>query len=212
MDILGVPIVIWHSLIVEEPTGISVFVILILAGRVLTDIAARGKPPSPRVEKIRQASDYIAYSGSVIAVLFLILSGITGYLIQPYSSLIAQPILVNIAILALAALFFWSAFVVLRFVSGPDLWSHRGLYLLAIVTATLALIFDALAASVGAELSLGGSALEPVYQALNFSWRTFTIQPLDLEITLGLVIVGIVVGLLALFRSVGPASDRRNKS
>jgi hypothetical protein len=201
MDIFGVPIAIWHSLIVEEPTGISVFVILALAARVLTDLFAKGKPPSHRVERIRQSSDDIAYLGSFAAVFFLVLSGITGFLIQPYSSLVAQPILVNIAILALGALFFWAAFFVLRFVSGPGMWSNRGLYLLAIVTATLGLIFDALAASVGAELTLGESALEPVYQALDFSWRTFTIQPLEIEITLGLVIVGIVVGLFTLFRS-----------
>ena len=43
----------------------------------------------------------------------------------------------------IAALFFWSAFVVLRFVSGPELLSHRGLCVLAIVKATLALLFDA---------------------------------------------------------------------
>lgn len=200
MDILGVPVAIWHSLIVEEPTGISVFVVLVLAARVLTDILTRGKPPSDRVERIRQASDDISYAGSLAAVFFLILSGITGFLIQPYSSLIAQPILVNIAFLALGALFFWSAFFVLRFVSGPQLWSHRSLYFLAVLTAVLALLFDALAASVGAELSLGQSALQPLYDALNFSWRTFTIQPIEIGITLTLVIIGIAVALFALFR------------
>lgn len=198
MDIFGVPISIWHALIVEEPTGISVFVILALAARVVTDVFSTGQPETPRVRSIRQASDTIAYFGSFAAAFFITLAGITGYLIQPYSSLITQPILINIALLALAALFFWSAYFVLRFVSGPDLWSHTGLYVLAIVTATLGLLFDALAASVGAELSLGESVLQPLYADLNFSWRTFTIQPVEIEATLALVMIGIAVALIAL--------------
>lgn len=119
LDILGVPVLIWHSLIVEEPTGISVFVILVLTGRVVTDVLTKGKSASPRIERIRQASDSISYAGSLAAALFLVLAGITGFLIQPYSSLIAQPILVNISLLALGALFFWSAFFALRFLLGP---------------------------------------------------------------------------------------------
>ena len=38
--------------------------------------------------------------------------------------------------------------------------------------------------------------MQPVYDALNFSWRTFTIQPLEIGITGALVIVGVVVALL----------------
>lgn len=205
LDILGVPVLIWHSLIVEEPTGISVFVILALVVRLVTDALARGKPASPRIEKIRQASDSISYAGSLAAVFFLVLAGITGFLIQPYSALVAQPILVNISLLALGTLFFWSAFFALRFLLGPDLWAHRGSYVMAMLTAILALVFDALAASVGAELTLGQSALEPLYAAMNFSWRTFTIQPLEIGITAALILIGAVATFL-LFR-VGKRTD-----
>lgn len=203
MDVFGVPISIWHSLIVEEPSGISVFIILVLAVRVITDILYRGKPPTPRVETIRQGSDLTAFWGSLAAVFFLILSAITGYLIQPYSLLVAEPSLINLALLALSALFFWSAYFVLRLFSGPKMWNHRGLYLMALVTAVLALLFDSLAASAGAELTLGQSALQPVYKALNFTWRTFTIQPLEIGITMALVIVGLIIVVVAAIRRHG---------
>lgn len=203
MDVFGVPISIWHSLIVEEPSGISVFIILVLAVRVITDILYRGKPPTPRVETIRQGSDLTAFWGSLAAVFFLILSAITGYLIQPYSLLVAEPSLINLALLALGALFFWSAYFVLRLFSGPKMWNHRGLYLMALVTAVLALLFDSLAASAGAELTLGQSALQPVYKALNFTWRTFTIQPLEIGTTMALVIVGLIIVVVAAIRRHG---------
>lgn len=209
MEILGVPIAIWHALIVEEPSGISVFIILALAVRVLVDIASHGRAATPRVEMVRAVSDHVAYAGSAATAFFLLLSGITGFLIQPYSAIVAQPILVNISLLALGALFFWSAFFVLRYLSGPEMWEDRPVYLLGLVTAFLGLLFDALAASIGAELSLGESALEPVYSALGFSWRTFTIQPLEIEITLALVIVGMVVAVIALFRAEIFSRSRR---
>ena len=53
------------------------------------------------------------------AVVFLILSGITGYLIEPYSTLASDPLLLNKSHTALAALYFWAAFVFIRYWSGP---------------------------------------------------------------------------------------------
>jgi hypothetical protein len=65
-----------------------------------------------------------------------------------------------------------------------------------LVNAVLGIAFTALAASMGAEMEVGQSALEPVYNALGFSWKTFLVGPLELEITAGLVVVGILVVLL----------------
>jgi hypothetical protein len=196
MDFAGVPIQTWHSLVVEEHSGVVVFVIVSLVVRVLTDILARGRMPSPGVQGIRQGSDIISYGGSFFAVIFLILSAMTGYLIQPYSTLVASPILINKALTALGALFFWFAFFFVRYRFGPGLWSKRGLYILQLVTAFLGLVFTTLAGSIGAELSLGNSVLDPVYQALGFSWRTFVLQPLEIEVTSVLLIIGVVLVLV----------------
>jgi len=193
MEVFGVPIQIVHALVVEEHSGIVVFVMLALVVRILTDLFARSPTPSSRVQSIRQGSDVIGYAGSFAAVIFLILSGITGYLIQPYSLLITSPILVNKSLTALAALFFWLAYFLVRFWAGPGLWQKRGLYAVQIITALLGTFFTALAGSIGAELSLGQSALEPMYKMLGFSWKTFLVTPLDVELTVGLVVVGVLV-------------------
>jgi hypothetical protein len=204
MDIFGVPVNIWHGLVVEEHSGIMVLILVTLAVRVLADIWYRGKVATPRVEGIRGASDTIAYVGAFACTVFLLLSGITGYLSVPYSSLVAQPVYLDKSLLALGALYFWAVFCFERYWFGPGVWKQKGLYLVYLLTAVLGFIFTMLAASVGAELTLGESALEPVYTALNFSWYKFSLQPVDIEITLALVVVGVVVALVALLR--GPKS------
>lgn len=208
MEFLGVPMYVWHSLVVEEHTGIIVFIIAALAVRVLADIIWRGAPESERLKSIHVGSDVIAYAGSFAAVVFLVLSGITGFLIQPYSTLVSEPILINKALLALGSLFFWTMFFFLRYWFGPRLWERRGLYITEVLTAIIGLIFTALTASVGAELSLGQSAFEPFYQAIGFSWRTFTIQPVDIAITGVVIVVGI---LLALILTPAPAQQKKTQ-
>jgi hypothetical protein len=196
MDVFGVPINIWHGLVVEEHTGIAVFVILTLVVRILTDIIYR-KPNSPSwVQTIKQGSDFIGYAGSAAIVFFLILSGVTGYLIQPYSTLIASPVLINKSLLALAAVFFWLAYFLVRFRCGPGLWSKKGLYAVEVIAAFLGIMFTALTASMGAELTVGQSAMEPVYNALNFSWNTFLVNPVDIEVTVGIVVIGVLIMFL----------------
>jgi hypothetical protein len=196
MQILGVPVNIWHGLVVEEHTGIAIFIMLALVVRLLGDISARGKPPSQRVLMIRQGTDFICYLGSAAVVFFLILSGVTGYLIQPYDKLIASPILINKSLLALVALFFWAAFFAVRYMMGPQLWEKKGLYVGQWVTAILGILFTALTASMGAELTVGQSAMEPLYSALNFSWKTFLVQTNVVLATAALVAVGVFLAYL----------------
>lgn len=205
MEIFGVPVSIWHGLVVEEHSGIAVFVILALVVRILTDLVYRGPNASPRVQAIRQGTDFVGYTGSLAVVFFLIISGVTGYLIQPYSLLIESPILINKSLLALGALFFWAAYFVVRLRFGSGLWQKRGLYLVEVVTALLGIAFTALAASMGAELTVGQSALEPVYDALNFSWKSFLVGPLEIEITAAIVVVGIVLALIVPIHKAKPA-------
>ena len=194
LEFLGIQMLTWHDLVVEFHTGVVVFVIVAIALRVVVDLGHRGKATaSPRVQEIRLGTDFVAYTGSVLAVVFLILSGMTGYLLQPYSDLVSQPILLNKAFTALAALFFWMAFAFLRYWSGPSMWEKRGLYALAVVTAFLGLLFTTLAGSIGAELSIGQSVVDPVYNALSINMRQLTLQPIDVEITAVLLVVAIVM-------------------
>ncbi len=200
MEVFGVPINIWHALVVEEHSGIIVFIMIALAVRVLTDIASRGKVASPRVLFIRSSSDTIAFLGSAAAVFFLLLSGITGYLIYPYSTLVSQDLLINKSLFALGSLFFWSAFFFLRYWFGSGVWKRAGLYLVYLLTAVLGFVFTSFTASMGAEITLGESGFQPLYSMFNFSWSTFTVQAVTIEITLALVVVGIVVALVAYLR------------
>lgn len=207
IQVLGVPVGIWHGLVVEEHTGIAVFIILALVVRILTDLAARGPNPSPRVQIIRQGTDFIGYTGSLVVILFLIISGVTGYLVQPYSTLVGSPLLINKSLLALGALFFWSAFFLVRFVKGPALWQKRGLYFVEVVTAFLGITFTALTASMGAEITVGQSAMDPVYKMLGFSWKTFLVQPLEIEVTAALIVVGVVLALIIPIHKAKPVQS-----
>jgi hypothetical protein len=188
------PASIVHGLVVELHTGVAVFAFLSLLVMLITDIVVRGKPPSERVLAIRRDADAISYLGALAAVFFLVISGITGYLIQPYSALANSAFLLNKSLTALCALYFWAAFAFIRFWCGPGLWKRAGLYAFSFITATVATIFTALAGSIGAELSpYGQSVMDPVYKALGISFSTLTLTQTDVYATAGALIIVIII-------------------
>jgi hypothetical protein len=198
--IFGIPDATVHALVVELHTGMAVFAFLALVVMVVTDVLVRGKPLTERVKVIRADADAIAYLGALGAVFFLVLSGITGYLIESYSVLSTTPILLNKSIFALGALYFWVAYVFIRFWFGPRLWRKQGLYVLTFVTSIFAILFTSLAGSIGGELSpYGQSVMDPLYTALGISWRTLTLTQDDVYLTAGvMVVVIVIVGALSL--------------
>ncbi len=102
IEVFGIPISVVHGLFVELHTGVAVFAFLALVAMLLTDLSLRGKPATTSVEIIRRDADAIAYIGAIVAVFFLILSGITGYLIEPYSTMATTPLLLNKSLTALS--------------------------------------------------------------------------------------------------------------
>lgn len=193
MQFLGLQMLTWHDLVVEFHTGVALFVAIALVLRILVDIAARGEEPSGRVRAIRAGTDFVAYAGAVSATVFLFMSAVTGYLLQPYTTLIGDPLLLNKAFTALGALAFWLAFALLRFLAGPGLWQRRGLYALAMLTAFVAFLFTTVAGSLGAQLSIGQSVMDPLYQALSINFRAQTMPPLAVGLTAVVLVLGIIV-------------------
>lgn len=194
MEFLGIQMQTWHDLVVELHTGIVVFIILALLLRMYTDLGVpRGSSVSSLVNEVRIGTDFVVYLGSITAVIFLLISGVTGYLIYPYSTLVSQPIYLNKAFIALGALYFWTAFAFVRFWSGPSLWKKRGLYTLEVIIAFFGLLFTTIAGSLGAELSIGQSVLDPVYKTLSLNFHQITLQMVDVEATAAILIVAIIV-------------------
>lgn len=199
IEVFGIPISVVHGLFVELHTGVAVFAFLALVAMLLTDLSLRGKPATTSVEIIRRDADAIAYIGAIVAVFFLILSGITGYLIEPYSTMATTPLLLNKSLTALAALYFWAAYAFVRYWCGPGLWRKAGLYALAFITSVFAILFTTIAGSIGAELSAyGESVLDPVYRALGISFNTLVLTQVDVYVTAGAMVVAVaVVGVAA---------------
>ena len=76
MEFLGAQMLTWHDFVVELHTGIVVFVVLALALRVVVDVRNSGRQSvSARVQQLRQGTDFVAYAGSVSAVVFLVPQG-----------------------------------------------------------------------------------------------------------------------------------------
>lgn len=197
LEFAGVQVLTWHDFLVELHTGVVVFVVLALVLRVLVDLRNTGRATvSKTVQDIRQGTDFVAYAGSVAAVVFLIFSGVTGYYILPYSTLSSQSIYLNKALTALEALYFWSAFAFLRYWFGSQIWERKGLYAFEVITGFLGLLFTTLAGSIGAELSIGQSVLQPVYNALSINFHQLTLQTVDVEATAALLAIAIVVAAL----------------
>jgi hypothetical protein len=210
ISIFGVQIVTYHNLLVELHTGIAVLAYIALAVRVLGDLRFRGKQPSELVLAIRRDGDVVAYTLAYACVFFIVLSAITGALIEPYSVLTTTPILLNKSLVALGALYFWATFVFIRYWEGPRLWNKAGLYALAFVTATFAVIFTTFSGSIGGELSpLGQSVLDPLYKALGFSFRTLKLTQNDVYLTAGLLVVGVLIAGVLSMRWAKPTSSTR---
>jgi len=199
-EVFGIPIGTIHALVVELHTGIAVFSVIALVVMLLADILLRGKPQFAQQKKIIRAdADAVAYLGSLGAAFFLLLSGITGYLIDPYSEISTVAIYLNKSEFALAALFFWAAYAWIRFQCGPGLWNKKGLYALEFVTAFLGVVYLTFTGSIGGEISpYQQSVLDPVYKYINWSWHTFTLTQNEVYLTLGAMVVVIaVVGALS---------------
>jgi hypothetical protein len=185
-----------HLMVAELHMGVVMFLFIALVVRLLTDLVVRGRTPSARVQAIRVDSDIVAYIGSIAAVFFLILSGVTGYLIQPYSDIVNDTLLMNKSLTALAALFFFAAYVYLRARAGPTMWNKRGLYAVAFITAALGTFFTAMAGSIGGELTVGQSVMDPLYKALSFSFSQWQVGPTEIAVTAALIVVGIIFALV----------------
>ena len=202
--IFGIPDATVHAMVVELHTGMAAFAFVALVVMVIADLIFRGKAPGEQwkairvdadaLKAIRVDADAVAYLGSLGAVFFLILSGITGFLILPYSDLSTTPIYLNKSIFALFALFFWAAFSFVRFWFGPGLWKKRGLYVVSFVAALLGMLFTGLAGSLGGEISpYGESVLTPLYNYLGISWQAITLTQDDVYLTLAAMVVILVV-------------------
>lgn len=183
-DVFGIPVSVVHGLVVELHTGVAVFAFLALIAMLATDVLFKRWLPADKVRMVRRDADTIAYFGAISATVFLVLSGITGYLIEPYATDASSLLILNKELAALGALYFWGAYALIRFWSGPRLWERRGLYALEFVTSILAIFFTAIAGSIGAELSAYGmSVMTPLYDALGVNFTTFTITQMDVYLT-----------------------------
>jgi hypothetical protein len=60
----------------------------------------------------------------------------------------------------------------------------------------MAFLFTLVAGSIGAELSIGQSVMDPVYSALSINFRRVTLQPIDVEVTAALIAIGIIIAAL----------------
>lgn len=209
IEIFGIPISTVHALVVELHTGAAVFAFISLVAMVATDILFKRWMAPARVQSIRRDADTIAYYGGIFALVFLVISGITGFLIEPYSVDLTSPILLNKELVALGALYFWAAYVFFRFWCGPGLWEKKRLYAFEFITSIFAIFFTAIAGSIGAELSpYGQSVMDPLYKALGISFRTLTLTQDDVYFTAGaLVVVIAIVGVLS-WRSAKPEQEK----
>jgi hypothetical protein len=190
IELFGIPVSVIHGLVVELHTGAAVFAFIALVAMLATDVLFKRWISIQRVQLVRQDADAIAYFGGIFSLFFLIISGITGYLIEPYINNATIPLLLNKELAALGALYFWGVYVFIRAWCGSGLWKKKGLYALEFITSIIAIFFTAIAGSIGGELSAyGESAMDPIYKALGISLKTLTITQADVYITAGILAV-----------------------
>lgn len=162
-----------HALTAELHAGfltLSFVCIMIVA---ISQIVVRLKSRMPTIFvrwaiKVRGYTEAAGYVGAVLGVLGLLLSAYTGMLAWPESVLLQDAVVRNKILLSAFAVMLWGGVVYIRTRFGRGLWTCPAMATLYVVLTFVAFGMIGTIGSMGAHLTQGGSALDPLWDYVGF--------------------------------------------
>jgi len=190
-----------HALTAELHAGFLTlaFVCIMIVAACQIVVRLRNRMPKSFVNisiRIRGYMEAAGFVGAVLGVLGLLLSAWTGMYAWTLDALINDPVIRNKILLTAFATVLWAGVVFIRSRFGRGLWTCPAMASLYVVLTFVAFGMVGTVGSMGAHLTQGGSALDPIWSIVGF--RVDTIIELSTNVAALLAIVSVALLVIAL--------------
>ena len=190
-----------HALTAELHAGFLTlaFICIMIVAACQIVVRLRNRMPKSFVNiaiRIRGYMEAAGFVGAVLGVLGLLLSAWTGMYAWTLDALINDPVIRNKILLTAFATVMWAGVVFVRSRFGRGLWTCPAMATLYVVLTFVSFGMVGTVGSMGAHLTQGGSALDPIWQIVGF--RVDPIIELSTNAAALLAIVSVALLIVAL--------------
>jgi hypothetical protein len=162
-----------HALTAELHAGFLTLSFVCIMAVAAAQIAVRLKDRMPKVLvswaiKTRGYFEAAGYVGAVLGILGLLLSAWTGMYAWPYDVLIDDSVVRNKILLTAFSTVMWTGVVFIRTRFGRGLWTCPAMATVYVVLTFFAFGVLGTTGSMGAHITKGGSAMDPIWNLVGF--------------------------------------------
>jgi len=187
-----------HALTAELHAGFLTLAFVCIMAVALAQIAVRFRRWVPKTlvswaVRTRGYFEAAGYVGAVLGILGLLLSAWTGMYAWPYDVLINDPIVRNKIMLSAFATVMWSGVVFLRTRFGRGLWTCSPMATLYIALTFVSFGVLGTTGSMGAHITKGGSAMDPIWDLVGFKVTSDLIINSNIAALVAIVSMGLIV-------------------
>lgn len=186
-----------HSLTAELHTGFLTLAMIAIAVTFLCQLVirfGRGGWFSRLSSRVRGYTDAAGIMGAFFGVFALLLSAYTG--INSRDSFLAlynDPVTANKILLTITVTAIWIMVVIIRLRVGKRLWTSGGFALFYTAVAAIGFIITALVGSMGAHLTQGESALDPLLSSFGIDYTKYFLLDANLAMIISIISLAVIV-------------------
>lgn len=184
-----------HSLTAEMHTGFLTLAFASIIGVLVCQLLLKYILKNSLDSRIRKLRDYLeptSYVALFAGVLAIALSAVTGSLAWSSDDLLDSSITRNKILFTAYALILWCSVLFMRWRFKKDLWTSPSLSILFSGLSVIAFALTAAVGSLGAHITQGGSALDPILGAFGIDLTE------GFQIDFGTAIIVIIASIVAI--------------
>ncbi len=194
-----------HALTAELHAGFLTLAFVCIMAVAAAQIVVRYKNRMPKsfvriAIRTRGYVEAAGFVGAALGVLGLLLSAWTGMYAWPTDVLINDPVIRNKILLSAYATVMWGGVVYIRSRFGRGLWTCPAMATLYVVLTFISFGLVGTTGSMGAHLTQGGSALDPLWSIVGFKVTDVLEIPTNEAALVMLVSVALFIVSLAIAR------------
>lgn len=202
-----------HALTAELHAGFLTlsFVCIMLVAAAQVVVRYRKRMPKGLVNLAIRTRGYFeaaGYVGAALGILGLLLSAWTGMYAWPYDVLVDSAIIRNKIMLTAFSTVMWGGVVFMRARFGRGLWTCPMMAALYVVLSFVAFGVLGTTGSMGAHITQGGSAMDPIWQLVGFQVTSSLILNSNIAAVVALASMGTLVVTLVVARRYDLFSER----
>ncbi len=194
-----------HALTAELHAGFLTlaFVCIMIVAACQIVVRLRNHMPKVLVRvsiRIRGYMEAAGFVGAVLGVIGLLLSAWTGMYAEPLNALINDTVVKNKILLSAYATVMWGGVVYIRSRFGRGLWTCSAMAALYVILVFVSFGVVGTIGSLGAHLTQGGSALDPLWQLVGFKYNGLLETTTDAAALIAIISVALFIIALAIAR------------